>query len=391
MKTLGIASTFREAKLIDLSRGETTILEKAVTTLPHVNEAYRPRFHVDYIQDTKASITIVGLQRSDGGRYRFDVKTHRKDIDQLNTLSSIMELSVQYAANMTNVSDHQIVREGSVLQLFCQASGNPAPNITWTKVPENSDHYGKALLHGSTWKFTSINRTASGSYNCTADNGIGCPIWRVTEVNVTYPAKVIKLASEHEVAGKKSVNLQCEAEGNPQPAYTWSPCDPQNQACHESTLTISNVLYDAVYSCNVANGLGSDTRRTNVVIVDTVINASLFINEQCHGEALSVSVLLENLKAKIDEIFENEEGYTSTELANFRCRSAIVDLALKFNSSTKQDKVLTMLRDSANSGALKEFCVRASEVVAWRPNSSTYSIKCIQSKWQFLNSLFYET
>ena len=95
MKTLGISSTFREAKLIDLSRGETTILEKAVTTAPHVNEAYRPRFHVDYIQDTKASITIVGLQRSDGGRYRFDVKTHRKDIDQLNTLSSIMELSVQ--------------------------------------------------------------------------------------------------------------------------------------------------------------------------------------------------------------------------------------------------------------------------------------------------------
>lgn len=95
IKTLGVASTFREAKLIDLSRGETTILEKAVTTAPHVNEVYRPGFHVDYIQDTKASITIVGLQRSDRGRYRFHVKTHRKDIDHFNTLSSIKELSVQ--------------------------------------------------------------------------------------------------------------------------------------------------------------------------------------------------------------------------------------------------------------------------------------------------------
>lgn len=60
------------------------------------------------------------------------------------------------------------------------------------------------------------------------------------------------------------MRLHCEAEGNPPPAYTWFPCDSKTQACHESTLTVSNALNDAVYSCNVENVLGNDTRETKV-------------------------------------------------------------------------------------------------------------------------------
>ena len=72
MKTLGLASSFREAEFTDLSSGEKTIAEEVLNTAPIVHTAYRPRFHVDYIQDTMASITIVGLKRSDRGRYRFE-------------------------------------------------------------------------------------------------------------------------------------------------------------------------------------------------------------------------------------------------------------------------------------------------------------------------------
>ena len=94
MKTLGLASSFRGAEFTNLSSREKTIAEKVLNTAPIVHTAYRPRFHVDYIQDTMASITIVGLKRSDRGRYRFDVKTLREDINEFNTLSSIMELTV---------------------------------------------------------------------------------------------------------------------------------------------------------------------------------------------------------------------------------------------------------------------------------------------------------
>ena len=79
----------------------------------------------------------------------------------------------------------------------------------------------------------------------------------------TDPAKIVKLGSEHEVAAQQSVSLDCQAEGNPQPAYSWTPCDPQQSVCHESVLTVqtSNKSF-YMFTCKVANNLGSDTKST---------------------------------------------------------------------------------------------------------------------------------
>ena len=73
------------------------------------------------------------------------------------------------------------------------------------------------------------------------------------------PAKVVKLVREHEVVAQQSVSLGCQAEGNPQPSYTWTPCDPQQNVCHESELTVQT-RNESVYTftCKVANNLGSD-------------------------------------------------------------------------------------------------------------------------------------
>ena len=37
---------------------------------------------------------------------------------------------------------------------------------------------------------------------------------------------------------QQSLTLNCEAEGNPPPTYTWTPCDPE-QVCNKNTLQIS--------------------------------------------------------------------------------------------------------------------------------------------------------
>ncbi|KAJ7369482.1 Protein turtle A-like, partial [Desmophyllum pertusum] len=75
------------------------------------------------------------------------------------------------------------------------------------------------------------------------------------------PAKIVKLASEYEVAVGQSVYLHCQAEGNPKPTYAWNPCE---SVCHESTLNIPGVVSDGIYLCKVTNGLGSDTKHTSV-------------------------------------------------------------------------------------------------------------------------------
>ena len=49
----------------------------------------------------------------------------------------------------------------------------------------------------------------------------------------------------------------------------------------------------------------------------------------------------------------------------------IVDLALKFNSTVKENDVLRTLQDAAKDGKLGDFDVNASSIVGTRPQTGT--------------------
>jgi len=87
-------------------------------------------------------------------------------------------------ASLTNVSPDQTVPEGSNLQLLCEATGKPTPNITWTRVLEDGS-ISTVLHQGPTWDFLNMNRNASETYRCTADNRFGNPVSHEVKVNVT--------------------------------------------------------------------------------------------------------------------------------------------------------------------------------------------------------------
>ena len=54
------------------------------------------------------------------------------------------------------------------MTLHCSASGNPSPNITWTR------DKGSSVLHqGNIYSIFNIHRDATGNYTCTAWNGVG--------------------------------------------------------------------------------------------------------------------------------------------------------------------------------------------------------------------------
>ena len=68
-----------------------------------------------------------------------------------------------------NYPQNKTLVEGDELVLHCKVdAAEPAPNITWKKVGEESRNFDV----GETLKFTS-NRTDDGKYRCFAENGIG--------------------------------------------------------------------------------------------------------------------------------------------------------------------------------------------------------------------------
>ena len=90
--------------------------------------------------------------------------------------------------------------------------------------------------------------------------------WRWTGIDVyvviiLVPSKIVNFVQEYRVAVQQSFALHCQAEGFPEPTFTWSPC---YNDCNTGTLTIPEVLNDTVYTCTATNSEGSDSADANV-------------------------------------------------------------------------------------------------------------------------------
>lgn len=85
------------------------------------------------------------------------------------------------APNITEISGSREVNESDVLRLKCTADGDPTPNITWTKVSDNSTVFFPLTITG---------KQNEGLYRCTAQNGVGRP--ESSEVNITVESNYWK-------------------------------------------------------------------------------------------------------------------------------------------------------------------------------------------------------
>ena len=70
------------------------------------------------------------------------------------------------------------VNQSDTIPQNCVADGNPAPNINWTKLPENTPVNFPLTISG---------KQDEGFYRCTADNGIGNAI--TDEIFITVESK----------------------------------------------------------------------------------------------------------------------------------------------------------------------------------------------------------
>ena len=79
-------------------------------------------------------------------------------------------------------SDVVVVEGDPSVTLECIADGEPTPNITWTKVYTNGNDSG--VLETGNQFVLETNRNKSGTYRCTAYNGIGTAPNRTVKVEV---------------------------------------------------------------------------------------------------------------------------------------------------------------------------------------------------------------
>ena len=82
---------------------------------------------------------------------------------------------------------------GTNYTLTCNASGDPTPNITWTKEGLTAEQFN---VSGHKLDLVDIKVENVGSYKCTADNGYGNPATSLAVVDVKCMyMKLIQLKS----------------------------------------------------------------------------------------------------------------------------------------------------------------------------------------------------
>ena len=101
--------------------------------------------------------------------------------DNCNYLKTIFAVP----PGIANVSNDQVVCEGSLVTLSCNATGRPTPTINWTKVEGNGKDSAPLLpVVDGKYVLSNIQRSGNGTYRCTAHNGVGTPVNHTVSVKV---------------------------------------------------------------------------------------------------------------------------------------------------------------------------------------------------------------
>ncbi|XP_061188082.1 hemicentin-1-like [Saccostrea echinata] len=221
-----------------------------------------------YFRQNQKTLSITNVSRSDSGTYVcFAENTYssgRKGISN-NTL----QLDVQYPPTISLLTTQKPV-EGDDLTVVCNVTeGNPSSvtQIRWTR-----SGYG-FLQNGKILSLTSIQRSQSGSYTCTAENtyfsGTRGRDTQSMTIDVEYPPKVSAFSSQYPVEYNNLI-VSCVANnGNPSSTlYYWTKSEDDDFQQNNTKLSLYSIdrNQSGTYICTAENtytsgSKGSDSKQ----------------------------------------------------------------------------------------------------------------------------------
>ncbi|KAL0973962.1 hypothetical protein UPYG_G00213460 [Umbra pygmaea] len=164
--------------------------------------------------------------------------------------------------------------------LHCEASGDPQPALSWTKVSTgatiqaNTKHGQRfEVLKNGTFVIRNVQLQDRGQYLCTALNKFGSDRMVITVAVQTQPPKIIgSQSTEISVYLGNPVSLDCIALGKPQAQISWilpdrtfvrdvGALDRSATLLPNGTLRIQSANFSSKgdYKCIASNAAGADT------------------------------------------------------------------------------------------------------------------------------------
>ena len=171
---------------------------------------------------------------------------------------------------------------GSRVELACQANGFPKPTIEWKKDGSIESVPLKAQISEHTLVVPNVQVEDEGEYTCVATNQLGALEAKAYLIVYEKPTFVKALANLTVGIESKSITIECNARGKPQPVIYWakssqsgakavSSGDLGSLTTQEDFLILENgnlfverlsKRYEGTYLCQASNEYGSSETRT---------------------------------------------------------------------------------------------------------------------------------
>lgn len=208
------------------------------------------------------NLVISELEAEDGGEYDCEIEA---DGDMPISVTHRLDILIPPRVVSEPADGNVVVKKGSSVTIKCLASGNPRPEVTWSKVNE-VDVVGR----GEIMELTKVTRHHEGVYQCTASNGVGNKA--VNQINLRVLHKPEVTADESVVytgVGHQAI-LVCNVHSSPEAEVVWYRgtllLETDNRMYREvvgtrHSLVLHHVREEefTIYRCQATNSLGSDS------------------------------------------------------------------------------------------------------------------------------------
>ncbi|XP_061867610.1 hemicentin-2 [Colius striatus] len=234
-------------------------------------------------------LRISQAQVSDAGLYTCIVSSQAGVADR----SFILQIQVPPVLDSPESSKEQIVAEGSDVTFTCEATGSPAPEVTWLKEGEPLALQSNQVPSSPQLSLAAVGPADAGTYSCLVANEVG-EVSKTFHLLVMEPPRVeaASYPTEMSMAVGTPLELTCVVTGVPMPTVTWEKdgrllAGPWLMSGNESTLLIeSTKVADAgLYTCLAASPAGEDSRSFHVSIQAPLGTASV-------GETPSITAVV---------------------------------------------------------------------------------------------------
>uniref|UniRef100_A0A3B1ISU5 Ig-like domain-containing protein n=1 Tax=Astyanax mexicanus TaxID=7994 RepID=A0A3B1ISU5_ASTMX len=231
--------------------------------------------------DAKATLQVSVMAAEDSGTYLCRAQSREGSAEEKVELRMEGGASVAMEPKATVSQTDLLAVEGQSITMHCQATGSPAPEISWSKLRAPLPWQHKTA--GGTLTLTNVGRQDSGQYICNATNAVGyMEAYVQLEPHPTPPSVPDQVVARR----GDTLRLQCIAHGSHPISFQWSRVGGASlstgaRSTKDGRLSITQlkVSDSGNYKCVATNHVGTSETVATVTVRGELNTSAALVHE----------------------------------------------------------------------------------------------------------------